>query len=74
MKLGNDLSFEILFRCSSISRIEKYIADGGLAHYADNYKKVIYVPARGKFDKEKVEVAYEDLIKNQLFPKKIANV
>lgn len=70
MKWGNDFSFEILFRCSSRSRIEKYIADGGLAYYIDDYKKVIYVPTRGEFDKEKVEVAYEDLIKKSISSKK----
>ena len=70
MKWGNNFSFEILFRCSSRSRIEKYIADGGLAHYIDDYKKVIYIPTRGEFDKEKVEVEYEDLIKKSISSKK----
>lgn len=66
MKWGNDFSFEILFRCSSLSRITKYIADGGLSNYIDEYKEMIHFPARGEFDKEGIEVKYEDLIKKSI--------
>ncbi len=69
MRCGK-FSVEILFRCSSRSRIEKYITDGGLMHYIDDFKKVIYVPTRDEFDKEKIEVVYDDLIKKSISARK----
>ncbi len=70
MNFGNDFSFEILFRCSSSSRMEKYIADGELERYANDGYKMIYVPARGEAAKEKVEILYGDSIKKSIEEKR----
>ena len=69
MKWGNDISFEILFRCSSKTRIEKYIDEGGLANYRGDYKRIIYVPTKGDYHKEDVEISYADMIKKSIISK-----
>lgn len=66
MKMGNSFSLKILYRCSSRSRIEKYIDAGELKDYMDDNTEMILVPTNGDFDEEDVEIAYSDLIKNAI--------
>ena len=70
MKWGDDFSFEIMYRCSSRSRIEKFINAGGLTPYNAEYTKVIYAPIRGELDDVKVDLEYENAIKKSIFSKK----
>lgn len=62
MKWGDDISFEILFRCSSKSRIEKYIDDGGLEKYNTENSKVIVFPVNDDGRESDMEILHKDLI------------
>ena len=66
MKWGNGLCFELIFRCSSKQRIEKFIDSGRLERYDDKKTEIILIPAKGEFEEEDVEIAYKDLIRNAI--------
>lgn len=66
MEWKNGLSFEILFRCSTRSRLEQYIESGALKQYDDENTKVVIYPIKTEVEEDDVEKAYKELIKKSI--------
>lgn len=66
MKWANGLSFEIIFRCSTHSRLQQYIESGGLRQYKGDNTEIILLPIKNEVEEDYVEKAYKELIKKSI--------